>query len=111
MFDNSYFLIILTSLLVILSYVYSAISIKAKIPSVLLLLFTGVVARIVFDRMGYELQYIQTILEFFGIVGLILIVLEGAMDLRLKRKKIWLLVRSFSQRWLFCSFQLYPLLM
>ncbi|MCB0823308.1 MAG: cation:proton antiporter [Bacteroidales bacterium] len=95
MFDNSYFLIILTSLLVILSYVYSAISIKAKIPSVLLLLFTGVVARIVFDRMGYELQYIQTILEFFGIVGLILIVLEGAMDLRLKRKKIWLLVRSF----------------
>lgn len=95
MFDNSYFLIILTSLLVILSYVYSAISLKARIPSVLLLLLTGIIARFIFDRMGYELQYLKTILEFFGIVGLILIVLEGAMDLRLRRKKMWLLLRSF----------------
>ncbi len=95
MFENSYFLIILTSLLVILSYVYSAISVKARIPSVLLLLLTGIMARFIFDRMGYELLYLQTILEFFGIVGLILIVLEGAMDLRLKKDKLWLLARSF----------------
>jgi Kef-type K+ transport system membrane component KefB len=95
MFENSYFLIILTSMLVILSYVYSAISVKARIPSVLLLLLTGIIARILFDRMGYELLYVKTILEFFGIVGLILIVLEGAMDLRLKRDKLWLLARSF----------------
>ena len=39
--------------------------------------------------------YLKTIVEFLGIVGLILIVLEGALDLRLHRKKLWLLVRAF----------------
>ena len=29
------------------------------------------------------------------IIGLILIVLEGALDLRLQRKKLWLLLRAF----------------
>lgn len=60
-----------------------------------MLLLTGVVARIVYNRMGYTLPETKTVLEFFGIIGLILIVLEGALDLRLKRDKLRLIVRSF----------------
>ncbi|MBN2173765.1 MAG: cation:proton antiporter [Bacteroidales bacterium] len=95
MFDDSYLLIILTSVLIILSYLYSAISLRTKFPSVLLLLFTGIVARVVFENLGYELPPTKTLLEFFGVVGIILIVLEGAMDLRLRRDKLWLILRSF----------------
>jgi len=95
MFDNSYVLISLVSILVILSYGYSALSYRTNIPSVLMLLLTGIVGRVVFNDMGYEMPPMQTVLEFFGIAGLILIVLEGALDLRLKRDKLWLIVQSF----------------
>lgn len=95
MFDNSYVIIEMISLLIILSYAYSALSYKTKIPSVLMLLATGVVARIAFDELGYEMPETQQILEFFGIVGLILIVLEGALDLRLRKDKLWIILRSF----------------
>ena len=95
MFGDSYMLIILTSLLVIVSYAYSALARTIKVPSVLMLLFTGIGARFVFDRLGYELPFLKTVVEFLGIVGLILIVLEGALDLRLQRKKLWLLLRAF----------------
>lgn len=95
MFDNSYIIIVLIAILVILSYGYSALSKKTRIPSVLMLLLTGIGARIAFDSMGYELPAMKQILEFIGIVGLILIVLEGALDLHLRRDKLWLIVRSF----------------
>ena len=95
MFDNSYVIIELISLLIILSYAYSALSYRTKIPSVLMLLATGVGARVAFDQLGYELPETKQILEFFGIVGLILIVLEGALDLRLRKDKLWLILRSF----------------
>ncbi|MCD4682831.1 MAG: cation:proton antiporter [Bacteroidales bacterium] len=95
MFEDSYILIIIVSVLVILSYSYSALSVRTKIPSVLLLLLTGIVARIAFDKMGYEMPSLKIALQFFGIIGVILIVLEGALELKLRRDKIWLIVRSF----------------
>jgi hypothetical protein len=95
MFDNSYIIIEMISILIILSYAFSALSFRTKIPSVLMLLLTGIGARIVFDRMGYTLPETRQVLEFFGIVGLILIVLEGALDLRLRKDKLWLILRSF----------------
>ena len=94
-FDNSYILIIFVSILIILSYAYSALSNRTKIPSVLMLLFTGIVARIVFIKMGYDLPELRNILEFIGIIGLILIVLEGALDLKISRDRIGLITRSF----------------
>jgi len=95
MFEDSYLLIILVSVLVILSYAYSALAVKTKIPSVLLLLITGIVARFAFNNIGYELPPLKNVVQFFGIIGVILIVLEGALELKLRRDKLWLIVRSF----------------
>lgn len=95
MFDNSYLIIIFFSVLVILSYAYSALAVKTKIPSVLLLLATGIVARITFNNAGYEMPPLKAVVQFFGIIGVILIVLEGALELKLRRDKLWLIVRSF----------------
>lgn len=95
MFEDSYLLLIIVSILVILSYIFSALSVKTKIPSVLLLLITGIIARVFFDNMGYDLPSTKIVLQFFGIVGVILIVLEGALELKLRRDKLWLIFRSF----------------
>ncbi len=95
MLEDSYVLVILISILVILSYVYSAISIKTKIPSVLLLIFTGIGFTAIYNRIGYELPETKTLLQFFGIIGLILIVLEGALELKIRRDKLWLIGKSF----------------
>ncbi|RLD59905.1 MAG: hypothetical protein DRJ05_05695 [Bacteroidetes bacterium] len=95
MFDNPYILIIGISLLVILSYLYSAIAAKTKIPSVLLLLFTGMGFTAIYSSMGYELPDTKPGLQFLGIIGVILIVLEGSLELNIRRDKLGLIFKSF----------------
>ncbi len=95
MFDNPYILIIGISLLVILSYLYSTISAKTKIPSVLLLLFTGMGFTAIYSSMGYELPDTKPGLQFLGIIGVILIVLEGSLELNIRRDKLRLIFKSF----------------
>ncbi len=95
MFDNPYILIIGISLLVILSYLYNAIAAKTKIPSVLLLLFTGMGFTAIYGQMGYQLPETKPGLQFLGIVGVILIVLEGSLELEIRRDKIRLILKSF----------------
>ena len=95
MFGDSYLLIISISVLVILSYVYSAISLKTRIPSVLLLLLTGIVFTAVYNKMGYELPGTKPVLQLLGIIGVILIVLEGTLELKLRKDKLGLIFKSF----------------
>ncbi len=95
MFTDSYTLIISISLLVIFSYLYSSISIRTKIPSVLLLLFTGIIFSALYRNAGYELPDTKIALQFFGIIGVILIVLEGSLELKLEKNKLGLIAKSF----------------
>lgn len=93
--SNSYFTVIAFSLIVILSYIFSIISKKTNIPSVLMLILLGIGIKqmmIHFDLP--EVDYFGT-LEIVGIVGLIMIVLEAALDLKLTKEKVGLIVKSF----------------
>ena len=92
---SSYSILIGLSLAVILSYVFNLASRATRIPSVLLLLLTGIGLRQWADYQGVDLHVPKTVLEIFGIIGLIMIVLEGALDLRLSRDKVALIRRSF----------------
>ncbi|WP_181306683.1 cation:proton antiporter [Rufibacter sp. XAAS-G3-1] len=85
--DAYTFLIILSSLIV-LSYVFDILARKSKIPSVILLLITGILLQLVANYFNVRLPGLRNILELFGIIGLILIVLEGALDLELSRDKL-----------------------
>jgi NhaP-type Na+/H+ or K+/H+ antiporter len=91
MFDP-YLILIIASLLVGISYVYDVISTKTNIPTVLMLIFTGILLKylgpfINFDVGAFE-QEVQGALELLGIVGLIVIVLEAALDLNLSKGKL-----------------------
>ncbi len=93
--NNPYTILIAVSLLVVLSYVFNQISSKLKIPSVILLLLTGIGLQMLSKELGFTFSQSRLPLDLLGIIGLIFIVLEGALDLKISRKKIPLIGKSF----------------
>ncbi|HYF01890.1 MAG TPA: cation:proton antiporter, partial [Patescibacteria group bacterium] len=92
---DSYTLLIAVSSLVILSYIFNLASGRFKIPSVLLLIGTGIGLKFLTRSWNMDLGDLFPMLEILGIVGLIVIVLEGALDLHLSRDKMQLIRNSF----------------
>ena len=92
---SSYGLIIIFSLTIILSYFFNLISSRSGVPSVLMLILLGMVVNFGLNMMNYDKPNLGPILEILGVVGLILIVLEAALDLELVKNKIGLIIKSF----------------
>jgi NhaP-type Na+/H+ or K+/H+ antiporter len=93
---NAYNESIAFSLIIIISYFFNYISKKTKIPSVLLLIGLGVAVQKGLIYLQVDLSsFIMEALELLGIVGLIMIVLESALDLKLEKEKYPLLFKSF----------------
>lgn len=84
-----YNLIIAASTVIIISYFFGELARKTNIPSVLMLIVLGVVLKLALDAWGpagVEFNF-KPMLELLGIVGLIMIVLEAALELELKKEK------------------------
>lgn len=92
---NSQYLIILVSVLIIFSYLFDLFARRTKFPSVILLMATGIVGRIAADYFGYEIQYMDQLIPLMGSIGLVLIVLEGALELEVNKKKLKVIGKSF----------------
>ena len=92
---NSYTILIGLSIAVILSYLFDLAARATKIPSVLMLLLTGIALKQLADYTDFGLGIPKIVLEIFGVIGLIMIVLEGSLDLKLTRDKAPLIRRSF----------------
>ena len=89
-------LIIIFSSTIILSYVFNLYSKKSGIPSVLLLIFTGMLINFGFFISEMGSPNLFSILKILGVVGLALIVLEAALDLKLVKEKMGLIFKSLS---------------
>ena len=83
---SSYNLIIEASLIIIASFFFTEISKRTNIPSVLLLIILGIGLQYVIASFGAQFNFFP-ILELLGITGLIMIVLEAALELKLDRRK------------------------
>jgi NhaP-type Na+/H+ and K+/H+ antiporter len=92
---TAYHLIIIFSLTIIISYFFNLYAKKSGIPAVLLLIGLGVVINYGLRISGFPKPNLLPVLEVLGVVGLILIVLEAALDLQLLRSKIGLIIKSF----------------
>ena len=92
--DITYVLLILSGL-IIFSYIFDTIARKTKFPSVILLMATGIAARTVSDGLGYNIMYLDQIIPVMGTIGLILIVLEGALELEVNKEKLKIIFRGF----------------
>lgn len=92
---SAYTLIIAAATIVLISFFFVAIAKKTNIPSVLLLIGLGVGLQYLLKYLGVEVPDFFQILEILGILGLIMIVLEAALDLKLKRNKVGIIFKSF----------------
>ena len=90
---NSYWYLIVASVVIIISYFFNLVSKKWSIPSVLLLIALGVIIRYITGINSINGD--SNILKILGVVGIIMIVLEASLDLKLERKKIGLISKSF----------------
>ncbi len=93
---TSYNLIIGASVIIILSFWFNGISKKTNIPSVLMLIVLGIILQYVLDYYVKEELDFSSALEILGIVGLIMIVLEAALELELKREKLIPILKSMA---------------
>lgn len=80
-------IIVLCSLL-LLAYIFDISASKTRIPSVILLLVLGFAAKQIASAFQVSLPNMNGILPALGTVGLILIVLEGSLELELHKSKI-----------------------
>lgn len=85
---SSYNLIIEASAILILSFFFGEISKRTNVPSVLMLIVLGILLKLGLDYLGAGDVNFFPILEVLGIVGLIMIVLEAALELELKKEKL-----------------------
>lgn len=89
-------ILILLSSVVIISYIFNLISRKTNIPSVLMLIGTGIAIKYIAAYYGLIQADVNKLVKILGLAGLIMIVLEAALDLKLSRGKLKLIGDSFA---------------
>lgn len=84
---TDYTLIMVASAILIISFFFGEISKRTSVPSVLLLIILGILMKAAMTHYGIEAGNLKSGLSIIGTVGLIMIVLEAALELELKREK------------------------
>lgn len=92
---TTYTTLIILSGLVIFSYLFDLIAGKTKIPSVVLLLLLGISIKQVVEYFSIPMINFSVILPTLGTLGLILIVFEGALELRYNSNKNVIIKKAF----------------
>ena len=94
---NVYNLVIALSCVIIFSHLFNILSKRTNIPSVILLILLGIGIKFGLDAYGINQdKLIFSTLELLGVVGLIMIVLEAALDLELSKEKWPIIWKSFT---------------
>jgi len=78
--------------IIIISFLFTKLAQRTNIPSVLMLIILGFGLQEFMKIKGISYDFSNT-LEVLGIIGLIMIVLEAALDLELRREK-WIVIRN-----------------
>ena len=89
-------ILIVLPLLIIFSYVFDIIARKTKFPAVILLMFTGISVRLATTIYGIDnFDFLDGLIPVLGTIGLILIVLEGALELNITVNKLPVIIKGF----------------
>jgi len=81
--------------LLLIAYAFDLSASRTRIPSVILLLLLGWTVRLAITWLGIHLPDFTPLLPVLGTVGLILIVLEGSLELEFNKSKFGLVKASF----------------
>jgi Kef-type K+ transport system membrane component KefB len=94
--ENPYLIIIIFSAMIVFSYLFTQISKFTKIPSVIFLIATGVALQFGVKSIDIEIPNLSQPLRLLGVVGLMMIVLEGALDIKIHRNKLKTIFAAFA---------------
>jgi cell volume regulation protein A len=86
--------IITICLLILIGYAFDLTASKSRVPSVILLLLLGWGSRQLVQVTGLQIPDLSLALPILGTVGLILIVLEGSLELELKMANLPVIRKS-----------------
>ena len=92
---DSNVILIFLSIIVISSYLFNLLSRWTRIPSVLLLVASGIGLRYALGANEFEIKSMNFLVELFGNAGLIVIILEASLDLKLEVGKVKIIKSSF----------------
>jgi potassium/hydrogen antiporter len=79
--------ILVASALLVFAYLLDILGRRSRLPPVVLLIVAGILARHVLEQFDLHLGWVDPLVPIIGTLGLILIVLEGALDLSLRRER------------------------
>ena len=88
-------IIITFCILLLIAYIFDLTSAKTKIPSVIVLLIMGWALQQATNLLWIKIPDFSFILPVLGTVGLILIVLDGALELEFDQTKLKMINKSF----------------
>jgi potassium/hydrogen antiporter len=88
--------ILAASALLLFAYALEYFGRHFKLPSVVLLIVAGLIARQILDSLGLQYRWVDPIVPVIGTIGLILIVLEGALDLQVRRERRGLIITALA---------------
>ena len=88
-------IIITFCILLLIAYFFDLTAAKTKIPAVIFLLLLGWLVRQLAAFSNIHLPDFSLVLPVLGTIGLILIVLEGSLELEMNKSKIPLIRKSF----------------
>jgi potassium/hydrogen antiporter len=87
-------ILITICILILIAYAFDLSSKHTKIPTVILLLVLGWILHVFVDFFGIQMPNLNDALPILGTVGLILIVLEGGLELDINSDKTKVLISS-----------------
>ena len=90
------YIILVLCVVVLLSYIFDISGRYSKIPGVILLILLGIVIQLIVKTINLEIPNLRPVLPVIGTLGLIMIVLEASLDLKLERRKKYLIIKSIS---------------
>ena len=90
------YIILVLCIVVILSYIFDISSRYSKIPGVILLIFLGIALQLIVKAVHSEIPDLSPVLPVIGTLGLIMIVMEASLDLKLEKRKKKMIVKSIA---------------
>jgi len=88
------YIILVLCLIIFLAYIFDLTSKYTRIPGIILLIVLGILLQFITGTTGLKIPNLKPFLPVLGTIGLILIVLEASLDLKLEKKKAKLILKS-----------------
>ncbi len=90
------YIILTLCILVLLAYIFDITSKYTKVPGVIFLIALGIGIQLAGKSTNLGIPNLQPVLPVIGTLGLILIIMEASLDLKLEKRKKGLIVKSIS---------------